>query len=309
MEGRPLEALRNVYRLTTRHPLGVQNKGGVLKRFLTWQIGSRVLGRPVALEFVGGSQLLTRTGMTGATVNHYVGLYEFEDMAFTLHTLHPSDLFIDVGANIGSYTVLASAVAGAKSLAFEPVPATFRHLRDNVNLNALNDRVMCLNVGLGSKDGILHVTMDRGSMNRVVMDTEESSATVEVPIRRLDDVVAERRPLIVKVDVEGWETEVIAGAEGTLAGQEPLAVIMELNGSGARYGFDEVALHERMLDLRFAPAHYRPMERELTLLDSAWTPLASRVSSTGNTLYLRDVDFFRHRVREAKRFEVLGLTI
>lgn len=54
--------------------------------------------------------------MTGATGNIYVGLHEFEDMAFLLHVLRRTDLFVDVGANIGSYTILAGGAAGAKLL-------------------------------------------------------------------------------------------------------------------------------------------------------------------------------------------------
>ena len=63
--------------------------------------------------------------MTGATGNIYTGLHEFEDMMFLLHLLRPGDIFVDAGANIGSYTVLASAVVGAKSISFEPVPPLF----------------------------------------------------------------------------------------------------------------------------------------------------------------------------------------
>jgi thymidylate synthase len=63
--------------------------------------------------------------MTGATGNIYAGLHEFEDMAFLLHLLRSEDMFADVGSNIGSYTILASGVVGAKSVAFEPVPSTY----------------------------------------------------------------------------------------------------------------------------------------------------------------------------------------
>ena len=73
--------------------------------------------------------------MTGATGNIYAGLHEFNDMAFCLHLLRSGDLFVDVGANIGSYTVLASKVAGANSITLEPVPQTFERLKRNVNIN------------------------------------------------------------------------------------------------------------------------------------------------------------------------------
>jgi hypothetical protein len=63
---------------------------------------------PVVVPFVGDTRLLVARGMRGATGNVYVGLHEFEEMAFALHALRPSSRFIDVGANVGSYTVLAA---------------------------------------------------------------------------------------------------------------------------------------------------------------------------------------------------------
>ena len=58
-------------------------------------------------------------------------------MALLLHFLRPGDLFLDVGANIGSYTILASGVVRATSWAFEPDPQTSRYLRRNVAINGL----------------------------------------------------------------------------------------------------------------------------------------------------------------------------
>lgn len=310
MIGSPLDAFRNVLSLITRHPLGSRRKGAVLLRFLTWQVGSRVLKRPVALEFVGGSRMLTRTGMLGATVNHYVGLYEFEDMAFVLHALRPEDSFVDIGANVGAYTVLAGAVAGASGLAIEPVPSTFQSLRDNVLLNDLHGRVACLNVGVSDQGGTLRLSTHQDAMNHVVTDASPAAgAVVEVPVRRLDDLVGDLYPLLLKIDVEGWETAVIAGGKALLSGESPLAVILELNGNGARYGFNEADLHHRMLDYGFEPMLYHPFERTLIPLDRAWVPLEKRPTSTVNTLYVRDVEFFRNRVQEAPQFEVLGLKV
>lgn len=60
----------------------------------------------VQFDWIEGARLMVRNGMTGATGNIYCGLHEFTDMSFVLHLLRPDDLFVDVGANIGSYTVL-----------------------------------------------------------------------------------------------------------------------------------------------------------------------------------------------------------
>lgn len=305
--GRWRGAARTIARLVLHHPLGRRRKAEVLRRFVTWQLGSRLLGAPIALPFVAGSRLLTRTGMTGATGNHYVGLFEFEDMAFVLHALRPDDLFVDVGANVGVYTVLAGAAAGATCLAVEPIPATFEHLLNNVRLNALSERVTCVNVGLGSEAGVLRFTTAQDAVNHVAVPGEEATA-VEVPVQRLDALLEGRRPLMVKVDVEGWEAEVLAGAEPLLEGEAPLAVIMELNGHGARYGFDEAALHRRMLEAGFEVVGYDPFERMLTPLTIQQGAHAPS-SSTGNSLYVRGLPLFQERVAQSRAYDVLGFRL
>ncbi len=71
----------------------------------------------VIVHWIGGTRLAARRGMTGLTGNIYAGLHEFADMAFLLHFLRPSDLFADVGANVGSYTILASGVVRCPTVA------------------------------------------------------------------------------------------------------------------------------------------------------------------------------------------------
>lgn len=69
------------------------------------------------------------------------GLGEYADMAFCLHALRPEDLFCDVGANAGVYTVLAAAAVGSKVISFEPIPRTFNLLKANVHINGIADQV------------------------------------------------------------------------------------------------------------------------------------------------------------------------
>jgi hypothetical protein len=107
------------------HPLTRQHRFSAFIRWLRWQLGSRIVSGSVVVRFVDNTKLVVDPGMTGATGNIYCGLHEAHDMAFVLHFLRKDDLFLDVGANIGSYTVLASGVVGAETICFEPVPTSF----------------------------------------------------------------------------------------------------------------------------------------------------------------------------------------
>ncbi len=90
-------------------------------------------------------------------------------MGFLLHFLRPEDLFADVGANVGSYTILACSAIGARGIAFEPIPGTYRRLVENIRLNHVEDRVRCMNLGVGAREGgIAFASNITDTMNHVL---------------------------------------------------------------------------------------------------------------------------------------------
>jgi FkbM family methyltransferase len=297
-----LRAVPGTLRLVMNHPLNRRQKGKALVRYIRWQIGSRLAPGSVAVDFVERSRLLVKPGMTGATGNIYTGLQEYEGMLFVLHSLRPGDRFVDVGANVGSYTVLASAVVGADCIAVEPVPATFSQLCDNVYLNRVQDRVQCLNLGVSNKAEILTLTSTLDTLNHVVTEKNAGLETITAQARSLDEIAEEFTPSLVKIDVEGFETEVIAGSTKILAQETLFAVILELNGAGERYGFDETALNNRMVQLGFKPHCYLPFDRELRQIPGI-------NASSANTIYIRDIGLVAERVRNAPKFSVNGYKI
>lgn len=292
-------ALLNLYRFIASHPLTRDRKVSALARWLRWQIGSRLLGWPVAVPYVNNTRLLAKPGMTGATGNIYCGLHEFEDMGFVLHFLRPGDLFVDIGANIGSYTILAS-VTGAKAISFEPVPATFEALLDNIHLNRLETCVDTRNQAVGRAGGELEMIADQDTTNQALRAEDRyTGKTLRVPVVTLDEALLGKTPKLIKIDVEGFETEVLAGAAATFANPGLCAVIMELNGSGTRYGFDEDSLHQHMLVIGFRPCRYEPTTRRVVDLNG-------RRSTSGNTLYLRKPEAIEIEVRQSRAYQIIG---
>ena len=155
-------------------------------RFAKWQIGSRLVPGAVVYDWINGSRFLVRTGETGLTGNIYTGLHEFSDMGFLLHFLRDEDLFIDVGANVSSYTILACSVAGARAYAFEPVPSTYNRLTENMRLNHLDNKVKYVNKGVGTQQGSIAFTSDRDTMNHALAHGEQSSNTINIDVISLD---------------------------------------------------------------------------------------------------------------------------
>lgn len=292
-------------RFIRQHPIGRRRTARCVGDWLRWQVGSRLVPGPVAVTWIGGARLLVVPGMTGATGNVYVGLHEFEEMAFVTHLLRPGDLFVDVGANIGSFTVLAAAVAGASGISFEPYPATFARLQDNIRINQLERLVSARRLALGEQAGEIQFTSSLDTVNHVLAPEENgSSGLVSVPVSRLDTELGDRTPTAIKIDVEGYETSVLAGAGSTLSNDKLLAVVMELNGSGARYGFRDEDLHQRMLSNGFGSCRYAPFSRELEELPDAVCPF-------GNGVYVRraQLEAVRQRLAEAPTLSIKGLSV
>ena len=260
-----MKSLKQIFNFINHHPLAGKHKIKAYCRFFYWQLSQLLFPKERVVKFIGNTKLVVKKGLAGATGNIYAGLHDFADMGFLLHFLRKDDLFFDIGANIGSYTILASGYTGARSVSFEPVASTYDWLIKNISVNHLNDLVYAINKGVGSSTGILHFTKYFDSVNHVVINPENNENLIEVQIVDFDGIAANvGMPYLVKIDVEGFETEVLNGMVHSLQSEDLKAIIIELNGSGGRYGFDEKLIHEKLLDNKFLPYQYDPFQRKLT---------------------------------------------
>lgn len=286
----------------TSHPINRRTRMWNLAGMARWYMGTRLLGgAPVVVPFVNESRLVAVPGRWGSEANVLCGLHEFADMGFLLHLLRPNDLFCDVGANVGSFTVLASAVRGARTLAFEPVASTFADLAANIAVNQIGHLVKANRLALGREPGELRFTTNHDTTNRVAVADDTSSVQC-VRVDSLDGQLAGDVPTLIKIDVEGWEQEVLDGATQALEAPSLIAVILELNGSGERYGFADEDTNRCMLEAGFRPYRYVPLERRLTSLGTSH-------NMSGNTLYVRNLDEVKQRVETAPAFAVRHLAI
>ena len=298
-----MKTLLRPFRFIFSHPLTKNNKILGIINFLIWQLKSRINKNEQVISWFEGLKLNIKRGMHGATGCIYVGLPEFEDMSFLLHFLKKDDLFLDIGANVGVYSLLASGIKQAQTIAIEPVPTTFNFLQKNIVLNQLNKTITSLNIGLADKNGNLYFTSD-GDTNNHVTDTK-TDKSIEVDVKTLDTITENILTVdtIIKMDVEGFEIKVLEGATCIL--QNPLlqAVIVELNGCGKRYGYQDADVDKTLLENGFERYEYNPFKRELIKI--------AHFHTEKNTLYLREskIEYIKEKLKKSNPYHIFNRSI
>jgi FkbM family methyltransferase len=146
-------------------------------------------------------------------------------------SLRPGDVFFDVGAGLGFFTILGARLVGPEGtvVAFEPELANLESIRSNVEANGFGNVVVTGTAVSGeTREGLV-----RGSGATARLTSTAPGVPVEIV--SIDDFVAARPelvPAVVKIDVEGHELEVIRGMHETLARHRP-RIVCELHGSNA----------------------------------------------------------------------------
>lgn len=187
--------------------------------------------------------------------------FEPEVLAALLQRAGVGDTVVDIGANIGWFSLqLARRVGPAgRVYAFEPEPGNHRRLCANARANGLG-WIEPHAVALGDRPGqaLLHTTAFNGGMHRLYDSVCCEGPAIAVAVQRLDDLLPPRSVSLVKIDVEGYEHAVLQGAQALLSTPPRPQVVseycpasmLEAGGSPSAFLHDLSAwgLHPHRLD-------------------------------------------------------------
>lgn len=212
--------------------LGRRLPQAILRQAL-WQSRRRMRADPLTVDMAGGYRLVLPAHSHMAGTTWATGLHEPREQLFALAYLRPGDTVVDVGANIGIFTALFAST-GAQVLAFEPGSRSLRDLARTIAENP-SARVTVVPAALSDTPGQLALTLDLESSNHLIADDAVAAAggMVElVDVMRLDDYLnpAPATLDLVKIDAEGFDLNVLRGAETTLRTHRP-ALLVETWGS------------------------------------------------------------------------------
>jgi FkbM family methyltransferase len=183
----------------------------------------------------------------------FLNAFEYTTCRAISTVLKPGDTFVDVGAHIGFFTLLAASIVGEKGriVAFEPNVSTRARLIENVNQNGWGDRVSVRPWGLSEES----TTVDLCIPNDPNLATSHASMRAQddwrsyhrqsIEVRRLDDVWSPQDPIhLVKFDIEGAELLALRGASQTIKATRPHVICEFNNKTAAAFGYDPMEIVE-----------------------------------------------------------------
>jgi FkbM family methyltransferase len=159
-----------------------------------------------------------------SVIFNYDRFYELEILEDLHKYLNNDSVIFDIGANVGNHAIYFSKIVEAKHIyAFEPIQSTFKKLSKNIEINNCSN-VTLYNVGLGASHhfgDIKNMSLGNSMANRIQYSDNKGDLIIEA----LDNLEFPNKASFVKIDVEGFELEVLKGAVKTFSESKPLIFI------------------------------------------------------------------------------------
>jgi FkbM family methyltransferase len=210
-------------RFIWNHPANEKARSRALVRAVRFQACGRLLHRRTLARLGERSSVWAEIHRTGSSKVVYANPPDHPEMLVWRQALRPGDLFVDVGANIGTYSIWA-AEQGASVIALEPAADTFALLSENVALNGYT--IDTVQAAAGPHCGTALFTSGEDTVNHF-----DPNGSVETTMVTVDSIVNDRTVAGLKIDVEGFEIEVLKGCERALSEHRIKLVQLEWNGT------------------------------------------------------------------------------
>jgi FkbM family methyltransferase len=167
---------------------------------------------------------------------------EFEEMTFLQKILQKSDVFFDIGANMGSWVLVAAGkIKSGHVYAFEPSPFILGNLQENIGLNQLDKKVSIIDQIVSNKNGTEQFVIESiPEINHIAYGNKKGKKLLKHSCIKLDTFMSQQKIKhvdVIKIDVEGAEHKVLEGLRNSLAAHKIGIMIVELNFHTSEFGY------------------------------------------------------------------------
>jgi len=203
-----------------RHPFYDQVKGKYLKLTYKFHNDLQLVGVNINKNLKFKIYCKGNDGLTNMDIIMFRSYkYEQEIIDFILSNLSLDDTFIDIGANIGFFSLMAAAILNNNGQvhAFEPVSTTFTQMEKSVKVNSFNN-INCYQKATGNEKKNLEININKESgHNSISFDRDHTQIKEEIQLDMIDNIIkAKNDNFFIKIDTEGYEYETFLGMENLL---------------------------------------------------------------------------------------------
>lgn len=251
------------------HPFNTQNKFKALLRYfqyLTYKISSK---KQRILEVWGNRKIIWYNDSVQSVWIMFNYIIDWEEFNLIKNRFKSNSVFIDVGANIGYYSIWASKFNPyGKIYSFEPSVSNFKRLNENISCNNLFSQIIPIQKAVAASSGHISMTEDLDTLNHIVKSEiiTENENTVKVGCINLDDFAQNENISFIdylKIDVEGYELDVLKGAEKLLMEKKIGIIQMEINNALQHSGHSVDAMLELLKKHSYMLCFYDVKKKEL----------------------------------------------
>jgi FkbM family methyltransferase len=210
------------------------------------------------IQIASGAGAGLKFNIAGLNPSYASGTNEMPIQEALVSRIKAGDVFLDIGANIGFFSVIGARLVGpdGRVYAFEPVPANLTALQRNIGLNQFaNTKIMQSAVSNHSGKGeLLLADWGGGSALKGASTPPDICGTMEVELVTIDQLVEQGEiepPAVVKIDVEGAELEVLQGMARTLEKHHPVLIYELDDDNPERYQQKQDACEAYLLPLGY----------------------------------------------------------
>jgi FkbM family methyltransferase len=282
---RMLSSLPDLVTTIWTHPANANRRLKATYIFLQWNVRRLFTDSPMLVNVWQNCRFYCFSDNSSSRgVVYFRGYPDFNEISFMQRYLRNGDGFIDVGANVGLYTIFASSLVGQTGpvLAIEADPILFQRLLMNIDVSKSSNvnASCCLASSHFGED--IFIRQADNTVGHIHMKGEVVSDgnKIVLPSRPVDHLVQAVAYAMGKIDVEGVEPLVLKGAERCLQDGNPPVWLIEMNGLLRNYGFDETELIRWMRARDFLISTYDAATNTISRLDLS-------AFRHGNILFIR----------------------
>jgi FkbM family methyltransferase len=277
------------------HPNCKNKKIQSILKFIGWQFYKRLTHKYLDIELIYNVKIRCYPDSYSAAAALYCGLYDYNEMNFLLRYLRGNDAFLDIGANVGIYTLLAaSKIQSGSVYSFEVLPKNYNRLIQNLQLNQFQ-QVKPYAIAVSDFTGTTALNIAEGDSMPFITNNATDN-TITVTTDTLDNLLqyeSVANLTLAKMDIEGAEILALKGAISLLKKQRPYVWILEINDTVKNFGLQKQDVVKFLEDYGYKLYQYDADTNQIQAI-------TVEQKQGNNVLAIADfaIDFVRDRLNE-----------